>query len=258
MKASAAILTVLAFASFVECGLTQESTEAKAGELTQLLVKQHEAWSTKLSTPGASIQSKESSRQGAVVQYRLYVTGLPSDKLYTALNWPVNQPKPMETLRGLSLGKDGLVSCLGRTPEECSDPDFAGDHGAVDFTFMPAKGEPFRVALVSEDSEDFRAATIIVPDPISAKDKGCTLDVVRLSAGFEVAYFTGSGYPPNSEADFALESYGEKHPVKTTSDNQGSIRFTIMPYVKGHPRGTTKVAGAGMACSPSLKFDWGR
>lgn len=190
-----------------------DATQRNAAQLAQTLIRQHEAWRSKLSTPGASIQAKESGKENGNVLYRLYVTGLPADQLYTVLTWPVNQAKPSQQFEGVSLGKDGLVSCTGRLPNECSDPDSSpADHGAVDFAFHPVKGEPFRLAVVNGDS---RATIIIVPDPITSKDKGCSLEVVRLMPGFELAFFTGSGYPPNSEVTFDSESYGEKHEVKT-------------------------------------------
>lgn len=41
-------------------------------------------------------------------------------------------------------------------------------------------------------------AFVIVPDPIFARDKGCTLSVERLLPHFELAYFTGTGFPPTA------------------------------------------------------------
>jgi hypothetical protein len=231
------------------------STEARAQRTANELIKQHQAWRT-LSTPGVSIQAKESSREQGIFQYRLYVTGLPQNQLYTVFNWPVNAQKPSVAFEGVSLGKDGLVSCTGRQEGECEDPDSSSkDAGAVDFTFKPVKGEPFRLALINGDS---KALIVVVPDPITAKDKGCTLDVVRLTPDFELAFFTGTGYPPNLEVTFNSESYNEKHTLKTTSDGDGKLHFAMMPFVAGHPKGATRIAAAGTACSPSLKFDWGQ
>jgi hypothetical protein len=234
----------------------QDITQEQAAQFAQNLIRQHEAWRSKLSTPGASIQAKESGRENGYVHYRLYVTGLPADKLYTVLAWPVTQAKPSQQFEGVSLGKDGLVSCTGRLPDECSDPDPSPmDHGAVDFAFHPVKGEPFRLAVVNGDS---RATIIVVPDPIASKDKGCSLEVVRLMPAFELAFFTGRGYPPNAEVTFDAESYGEKHEVKTKSDSDGAIHFAIMPAVAGHSGGTARIAATEMVCAPKLKFDWGK
>jgi hypothetical protein len=113
-------------------------------ELSEYLVKTHVAWKTKASSPGASVEAKETGRQGGIVTYNLYVKGLPSEKLYTAVGWPVTQSKPTSLMDGLSIGKGGIVMC--RTPK--SGAPLSKDDIA-DFTFHPVKGEPYRIALVA-------------------------------------------------------------------------------------------------------------
>ena len=249
-------LAVLTLGSISDRTFAQDdSTEARAKQMANLLIRQHEAWRT-MSSPGASIQAKVAHRERNLFYYNLYVTGLPTDQLYTVVAWPVTGQKPYVQLEGVSIGKDGLVGCTGRQPGECDDPDSSPDQpGTVDFTLEPVKGEPYRFALIKGDS---KASVIIVPDPIAAKDKGCTLDVVRLTPAFELAFFTGTGYPSNLEISFDSESYSEKHSVKTMSDAEGKIHFAMMPFVAGRARGTTRIAAVGLACSPSLKFDWGQ
>ena len=231
----------------------QTDVEARAAEASQALVKGHIAWRTKLSSPGASIQAKEIARAESLVKYNLYVSGLPTDQLYTLMTWPVGQSKPSPMMQGVSIGKNGIVMCAGRTPEQCDDSSQKDD--PADLVFGPAKGEPYRLALVSGEN---RAAIVIVPDPITGKDKGCTLNVQRLLPRFELAYVTGSGFPANSDASFDGESYGEKHPVRTKVDSEGNLQFALMPFVSGKQKGTTTVQGVGMRCSPSIKFDWGQ
>jgi hypothetical protein len=230
----------------------QNNEEARAAEISQALVKGHIAWQTKLSSPGASIEAKEVGRQGPVVQYHLYVSGLPAEKLYTVATWPVTQRKPSTLMEGVSLGKDGIVMCAGRTPEQCGDSSKKDD--PIEFTFSPAKGEPYRLALVSGDN---RVAIVIVPAPITVNDKGCTLSVVRLLPGFETAYFSGSGFAPDTEVTFEGRSYDETHPIKTKTDHAGNLQFAILPFVAGHKNGTTVVSDVGTGCSPKLKFEWG-
>jgi hypothetical protein len=150
------------------------------------------------------------------------------------------------------LGKDGIVICAGRAEGQCGDPSKPDD--PIEFTFNPVKGEPFRIALVSGEN---RATIVIVPDPISAKDKGCTLNVERLLPHFELAYLSGSGFPPDTEINFASQSYDEKHALNTKTDSSGNLQFALMPAVAGHKKGTTTVKAVG-ACSPSLKFEWGQ
>jgi len=230
----------------------QADVEAKAAELSQGLVKMHIAWRTKLSSPGASIEAKVVARAGPVVKYNLRAAGLPTDELYTVMSWPVGEAKPSSVVEGVTIGKDGTLMCAGRTPEQCGDASKKDD--PVDFVFSPAKGEPYRLALVSGEH---RAAVVIVPDPIAAKDKGCTLSVERLLPKFELAYFTGGGFPPNADASFDGESFGEKHPVSAKADSEGNLQFALMPFVTGHKKGSTTVKGVGMNCAPSIKFDGG-
>jgi hypothetical protein len=182
----------------------QTDVETRAREASQALIKGHVAWKTKLSSPGVSIQAKQTGRQGSIVSYSLFVSGLPSDEVYTYMSWPVGEAKSSPVMHGVTIGKDGVLMCAGRTPEQCGDPSKKDD--IIDFTFNPAKGEPYRPALVAGDH---RVAFVIAPDPIFAKDKGCTLSVERLLPHFELAYFTGTGFPPNSDVSFDGQSYGE-------------------------------------------------
>src|SRR6266436_8321895 len=242
---------LLVFASILCLG--QSDIETRAAELSKALVNGHIAWRTKISSGGASIEAKEAERQSGFVKYYLLVSGLPTDELYSVISWPVGQQKTAKIMEGVSIGKDGMVICAARTPEQCGDPSKKDD--PIDFGFNPTKGEPYRLALVAGEH---RAAIVIVPYPIVAKDKDCTLSVERLLPGFELAYFSGSGFPPNAEATFDSESYGERHSIKAKADNEGHIQFAMLPSVSGHQKGTTKVKGVGMKCSPSLQFDWGK
>jgi len=230
-----------------------DDVDTTAQNSEQALLKGHVAWGSKLSSSGASIQAKEINRQGTSVNYHLFISGLPSNALYSVVSWPVTQQKPSPVIEGASLGKNGIVMCAGRTQEQCGDPSQKDD--PIDFAFNATKGEPYRIAVISGEN---RAAIVIVPNPISEKDKGCTLSVERLLPHFELAYFTGSGFPANTEVGFEGQSYDEKHPVKTKTDANGNLQFAFHPFVAGHAKGTTTVKGVGMDCSPVLKFAWGR
>jgi len=187
-----------------------------------------------------------------MVKYHPRAIGLPTDELYTVMSWPVTQATPSPDMEGVTIGKDGTLMCGARAPEQCGDGSKKDD--TIDFVFDAAKGEPYMLALVSGEH---RAAVVIVPDPITGKDKSCTLSVVRLLPRFELAFFTGDGFPPNADATFDSESYGEKHPVATKADSEDNVQFALMPAVTGHKKGTTVVRGVGMKCAPSIKFDWG-
>jgi hypothetical protein len=249
-----AILTLVAVGStFFAHGQDGGNTEARAQEAAEKIINAHIAWKTKLSSSGASLQAKEIDRQGSHVRYRLYVSGLPSGQLYTVLSWPVNQETPSPVIEGASLGEGGIVMCGGRTPEQCGDASQKDD--PIAFTFDAAKGEPYRLALIAGEQ---KVAIVIVPDPILDKNKSCTLSVERLLPHFELAYFSGTGFPPNTEISFDGGSYSEEHTMKAKSDGEGNLQFAMMPAVFGHSNGTTTIKAVGADCAPSLRFDWGR
>jgi hypothetical protein len=232
----------------------QSTPGASVAHIVQSLVAMHEAWSSKLTIPGASITAKEIGRDGSVVRYTLYVSGLPKGRLYTVVSWPVNQLKPTAVMEGVSLGKDGMVMCTGRMPGECSDPGDE-DHGEVHFIFNSLPGEPNRLALVNGDEH---AAIVIVPNPIAARDGKCTLNAERLLPHFEIAYLTGTGYSAGASVSYDVDSAGEKHSGATTADADGNIRFALLPFVAGRQKGTVRVRMEASGCSPSLQFDWGQ
>jgi hypothetical protein len=219
----------------------------------EALIKAHSGWKMNLGHSSVSIEARQVAQEGSYVQYHIFVSGLPTETNYTVLQWPVTQPKPMPAIEGASLGKNGIVMCAGRTEEQCGTPSKPDD--PIEFTFNPAKGEPFRLAVVSGEN---RATIVIVPDPISGKDKGCTLSVERLLPQFELAYVSGSGIPPDTEINFDSHSYSEQHALHAKTDSSGNLQFGVLPFVAGHKKGTTTIKAVGTACSPSLKFEWGQ
>ena len=230
----------------------QANLETRATEASRALIEGHIAWKTKLSTPGASIQAKEVTRTQSLVMYNLYVSGLPTNQLYKLMTWPVGNSDPFPMMQGVRIGKNGIAICAMSSSGQCGDSSRMDD--AIQVVFRRAKGEPFRLALVAGDH---RATVVIVPDPITGEDKGCTLRVERLLPQFELAYFTGSGFPAHSDVLFDSQSYDEKHEIRVATDRDGTLRFALMPLVSGKQEGTTTVTGMGMRCAPSVKFSWG-
>ena len=143
--------------------------------------------------------------------------------------------------------------CAGRAPEQCGDPSKKDD--PIEFVFAAAKAEPYRLAFTSPAA---RVALVLVPDPIESKNQGCTLKVIRLLPKFELAYLTGTGFPPNSKVEFDSQSYEERHRFAATTNAVGDLEFAVLPFVSGHNDGTTSVKTQGTGCSPSVQFDWGR
>jgi hypothetical protein len=206
--------------------------------------------------PGTSIEAKEVSREGSsgnnlVVQYHIFVKGVPPDTLFQQLSWPVNADKPSSPMEGISVGKDGILMCAGRTPEQCGDADKPDD--PIEFTIAPIKGEPSRFAFVAPN---IKVGIVIVPDPITAKDNGCTLSAVRLTSRFELAFISGTGFTPNSDVHYRASSETTNdHVVK--SDSQGRIRVSLIPNPGKKSSGKMKVKVTEATCSPEVSYEWG-
>jgi len=98
---------------------------------------------------------------------------------------------------------------------------------------------------------------VIVPDPVTAKDKGCTISAVRLTSKFELAFVSGTGYAPNTDVHYRASSETtEDHVVK--SDSQGRIRTGLIPHEGNKSSGTMHVKVTEATCSPEISYEWGK
>ena len=204
-----------------------------------------------------SIEGKEVARQGSsgnnlIVQYHIFVKGVPPDTLFQEVSWPVNADTPSSPLEGISVGKDGILMCSGRTPEQCGDKNNPDD--PIEFTIKPIKGELSRFAFVAPN---IKIGMVIVPDAITVKDKGCTLSAVRLTSRFELAFVSGTGYAPNTDVHYHTSSE-RTNDLVVKSDRQGRIQFSLIPYPGNKSGGQMKVKVAVAACSPEISYEWGK
>src|SRR5437660_6202932 len=121
-------------------------------------------------------------------------------------------PLPMDSMaceRGQTVGSTRRYlrgqrrhsNVCGKGTGACGDRKKPDD--PIEFISMPRKGEPTRLAFIAPK---VRIGTVIVPDPIEAKDKGCTLSAIRLTPKFELAFLSGSGYPPNTDVHYIVSS----------------------------------------------------
>jgi hypothetical protein len=217
------------------------------------LVKMHDVWGAKASTPNTLLTIKEFARSGKIVKFRLYAEGAAKDQIYSIVTWPVTQRGPSEQLTGVTLDANGLAICAG-TPGTCG-----GDkpNDPIDLIFMPAPGEPVRLGLVSQDGATKMFAKA-VPVPLHGEDRGCTIDAVLLTAQAELVLIEGSGFPANGEVNMDSESAGERHSGQGKVDANGRYMSAILPYKLGVQRGTLKAALKSAGCSPSVSVPWGR
>jgi hypothetical protein len=190
-------------------------------------------------------------RQGPRRAISRFREGSPSGILFKAFNWPPNAEKPSVVLEGISVGKDGILMCAGRNQGQCGDPKKPDD--PIEFTVLPMKGEPSRFAFVSSDG---RIGTVIVADPIEAKDKACTISLVRLTKAFDLAFLSGTGFSPNADIHYTV-SAGMTRSLVIKSDSNGTIRVGIIPYPGKKKQGTASVKINEAARSPEAAWEWG-
>jgi hypothetical protein len=181
-----------------------------------------------------------------MVAYAIYVTGAPRKQSYGLFEWALTQSDMQAVSRELYLADDGRL-CTTSDPQ-CAMP--------VILAFKPAKGEPFRLALISKDGKS-TIALLAVPDPITGADQGCKVEAMRVTARFEGALLRGQGFKPNEEISYTSNSAGEVLEDKIKADSTGSFRFVMAPYVKGKDSGTDALEFRGAACSPKVSFEWG-
>ena len=212
----------------------------------------------KLSTPGTSAEMREVSRTNnhgqLMVIYNVFISGAPKDQTYNLAVWPVTAAGPSESSRGLSIAPNGLLICAGRAPGQCvgekkDDP--------VDFAFPAAKGEVFRLALVAADGSA-KILFAVVPDPIIKKDRGCSLEAIRLLPKFELVLVRAQGFQPNEELQFTSKSEDEPKENQAKADPEGGYTTALLPFVKNKQIGKADIKLKGAACAPSLSFEWGK
>ena len=237
------------------CASAQEDVEKKAQEISTKLVNIQHNWGLKMSTPGVSLVLKETGRgemngQG-YVGFHLFETGLPNDHSYKVQSLLINL-QAQELMDG-TFNQDGMAICAG-TAGHC-----VGDkpNDDIEFRLSALPGEPLRIAVISDEG-DYKAFISDVPFPISASDKGCTVQSIRLLPNNELILVQGDHFPVNADLQMISSNEGEtlNRPVK--SDPDGHFDLAVMTGVKGKDHGTDKMTLSASACSPTLKVHWGK
>jgi len=212
---------------------------------------------SKPTTPGASGKLRETNRtsqDGRLrVAYNMAIEGAPKDQTYELIAWPINSPKPIEQMKGLSIGADGVVVCAGKKPDQCVGEK---EDDPVNLALFPAPGEVARFALISEDQKT-KIFLAVVPDPIASKSGPCSIEVVRLMPQFALAMVRARGYAPNEHLVFSSKSYDEAHKNNMTADANGNFLSAFLPAVKGKKHGETTLSVKGGSCKASTSFEWG-
>jgi hypothetical protein len=209
-------------------------------------------WGEKISTPGAKAElrfaSEEEKDSKNISSYALIVTGVPYDQSYALFYWPISEQKPALAIPELYIGPDG--ACIN--PDDCHP----GADSYLKLSFNPAKGEPYRILVVSKDGK-YKVATLFVPKPILGDDHGCTVEVIRGTPKFELAIIRGKGFKPKDHIKYTSKSEDEILQGEETADESGKFTFAVAPFVKGKNQGRGDITFAASGCAPKVSYDWG-
>lgn len=228
------------------------SSQTDLQKSVQNLMKVQAAWGPKASTPNMSLSIKETSRSGETIKFGLFSDTLPKDKTYSIVSWPITQEKLSAILSGVMFNSDGVAICAG-LPNTCAG---GKPNDPIELVTQPVPGEPVRFGVVSNDGAS-KAFAGIVPLPIKAEDRGCTLEAVLLTPGATLLWNEGSGFAPGSEVTFEGDSEGERQSKTDRADSDGHYIFSILPYKQGVAKGTIKITLRSTKCSPSVTVPWG-
>ena len=220
-----------------------------ASEVAEKLVNGFVNWNQSLNSAGGKVEFREVARgkkEGApIALYDVIVTGVPHNQSYALYYWPVTVKEPQPVAAEVWLSEPGFV-CASQ--ENCDL--------LVRLNFHSAKGEPHRVMLISKDGK-YHVVGVVIPDPINATDRGCNVEVVRLSPKFEIALVRGKGFKPNEKVKFTSNSAGERVEGVADVQDDGTFRLVLLPFVVGKDTGTDEVKFKGSNCSPVISYKWG-
>jgi hypothetical protein len=181
--------------------------------------------------------------------YDISVSGVPRDQSYAVFEIPIHTNEPSDISREVYITADGR---LCKREGLCHD-----DSGPyLRLSFISARGEPHRIALISEDSK-YKITAMVIPNAIVTTDQGCRVEVVRATPRFELAIVRGEGFTPNEAFKYKSNSAGEVLEKKIQVDADGKFVFALAPNVKGKIQGDDKVVFKAEKCSPEISYHWG-
>ncbi len=253
MRPLPAILLATALLSTVHAQTPR--SDADIATIVQARAGDYVAWGPQLNQPGTSLALSELSRGSDGVHYKLTATGLPLNRTYQLVSFPITSDLPVVVMEGVSLNDSGVAICTGSTGH-CAG---ATANDPVALIFKPAKGEPYRVALFATGAgPEIRAFAKTIPIPNEASDAGCKAAAVLLYPNSEALLIEGSGFAPNAPVQMLSTSAGEQQNSSLQADSKGEFRTSLLPYVKGKDKGLTQVTLKSAACAPVVSFAWGK
>ena len=129
----------------------------------------------------------------------------------------------------------------------------SGPYVLLAFLSFPAL--PHRIGIVSEDKK-YKAVVMVVPDPIVAKDKGCSVEVIRVREDFILPSFAAKDFTHMTRSNTCSNSEGEVMKGTLTADWLGEFSMGFGPGVKGKRTGTDRLSFEAPDCAPTVSYRW--
>jgi len=209
-------------------------------------------WGEQFNSPGAKLTYKETGRtripDRTVITYNLFASGLPKDEHYVL--WVLNVGSDPHAMSDAYLNDQGKVVCIRADPAHhvAEDPLNAKVFGG--------KGEPIRLALISDDGQS-RAFAEIIPFPIEVNEGPCHLSAVETGPYYFGMLIEITGFQPNEELLLERRSEGEGGQTKVKATDQGTYNALLFPSVKGKRSGKARVQVTAKSCKIGAEFSWG-
>ena len=192
---------------------------------------------------------------GKAVVYRAYASGAPTGQRYSLVSWIVGQ-QLQTVVAEVWLNDHGLLMSTKPTIEQ-QTADSVPEQDEIDLVVLAGKGEPKRFALVSEDQKLLIPGTL-VPYPIEAKDRACSIQALLASPHGEAFLLEGSGFSRKVPVNVESLSAGERQTANFQSSVLGELTATVFPFVEGKDSGVAEVHLSTPDCKLDLKLPWGK
>jgi hypothetical protein len=183
-----------------------------------------------------------------VVTYALFASGLPQGQHWVLWVWSLGgEPRP---------AADAYINDEGKLVNVLADPQHQVVEDPVDLDLLGAAGEPFKLALISDDGS-LHVFTMIVPFPIETTAGPCRLSAIQSAIHYASVAITVTGLKADEDLIIDRRSGGEDARSKAKANDQGNFLAAVMPFAAGRSSGQFQFSIESKSCNIGVQFPWG-
>jgi len=119
------------------------------------------------------------------------------------------------------------------------------------------RGAAWQVAVVSQDGT-LRAFTGVIPRPILAQDKQCTLQLELVSYRGTHFVATGAGFPPDDEVVALSRFSGRVVEKRLRISHDGRLPADVVAHDGDATDDRARYEVKGRSCEPAVSYHWGK